>query len=88
MAGATHPPETTAASARSPFCWSLQVRPSNGSGWNETRSVPIRKCLRRWAAGKAQRRLSPLARVWREATYREIPTVEYFRTDVEGHPSA
>ena len=50
--------------------------------------MPIRKCLRRWAAGKARRRLGQLARVWREASYREIPTVEYFRIDVVRHPSA
>ena len=38
--------------------------------WLERERVrPIHKCSRRWAAGKAQRRLSPLARVWREATY-------------------
>jgi hypothetical protein len=50
--------------------------------------VPIHKCSRRWAAGKVQRRLGPLARVWGEASYREILTVECFRIDVERHPSA
>ena len=58
-------------------------RTSNRSGWNGRECVPIHKCSRRWAAGKAQRRLGPLARVWREASYREIPTVECFHMDVE-----
>jgi hypothetical protein len=48
--------------------------------------VPIHKCSRRWAAGKTQRRLGPLARVWREASDREILAVECFHIDVERHP--
>jgi hypothetical protein len=77
MAGATRRPETTVANAKWSLCWSLRERASNRSGWNGRECVPIHNCSWHLAAGKVPRRLGPLARVWREASYREIPTIEF-----------